>query len=197
MLSSDLDVELSLENNSFTFWDMILVTEDFNWRMYGRTLCYYRLDSASKDLIVNHKLFTLPYMWYLNASSFDIQDTIYHALIKNFTGKSNSTLDQQLIIADFSQDQQPKITLLPLVTDDVMVQYIAYSTSQQVLYFSGPSKSNSKVGTVGILCQVHGKIHVVGAVPSRRCRQGGSLGSLGALGDWRRDRGSSILHEIG
>jgi hypothetical protein len=101
----------------------------------------------------------------VNASSFDKPTSTYFALVNNFPGKSNSTLDQKLVKADFSQDAAlvpPPVTLLDLETEDVMLQFVAYSTSQGLLYFSGPSKTpGSRQATVGVICHVHGKIHSV------------------------------------
>ncbi|CAE7523053.1 unnamed protein product, partial [Symbiodinium microadriaticum] len=106
--------------------------------------------------------------WYVNASSFDKVACVYFALVNNFPGKSNSTQDQKLAVADFSQNAAvvtPPVDLLDIVSGDVMMQFIAYSSSQELLFFSGPSKlGDSRQATVGVLCHKHGKIHSVLAV---------------------------------
>jgi hypothetical protein len=71
-LDRDLNVEYAWENNKFTFWDMqysptqstlygILVTEDFNGGMYGRTLSNYTASVVTGE-ITAVELYTLPYM---------------------------------------------------------------------------------------------------------------------------------------
>mmetsp|Transcript_26200 Transcript_26200/g.44178 ORF Transcript_26200/g.44178 Transcript_26200/m.44178 type:complete len:220 (-) Transcript_26200:52-711(-) len=139
----------------------ILVTEDFNGGMYGRTLSNYTADEKS-GVISAVELYTLPYMWYVNASSMNPISSTYYALVNNFPGHENSTQEQKLFIGDFSIENDAKVTELDIDEDDVMMQFIAYSRSQGFLYFSGPSKKNGSTDvTVGVLCQVHGTIHEV------------------------------------
>lgn len=175
-LDRELNVEYSWDKNEFTFWDMqyspeqstiygIMVTEDFNGGMYGRTLSNYTADEE-KGTITGVELYTLPYMWYVNASSFDKSVDVYYALVNNFPGKENSTLDQKLTVADFSVEatptSPPDVTLLDIESGDIMLQFISFSRSQQMLYFSGPSKvEGSGDATVGVICHEHGKIHTV------------------------------------
>ena len=71
-LDKGLSVEYLWNKNDFTFWDMqyspaqstiygILVTEDFNGGMYGRTLSNYTADETT-GTISAVQLYTLPYM---------------------------------------------------------------------------------------------------------------------------------------
>lgn len=171
-LDRDLTVTYTWKDNSFTFWDMqyspkqstiygILVTEDFNGGMYGRTLSNYTADKESGTITAT-ELYTLPYMWYVNASSFDKSSFKYYALINNFPGKDNSTLDQQIVVADFSVDvsvSEPSVSMTDIDSHDIMLQFISFSTYMEKLYFIGPSKSSpSTAVSVGILCPFTGKI---------------------------------------
>jgi hypothetical protein len=186
VLDRDLVVMDSLEHAAFTWWDLqcsprqetlygILVTQDFNGGMYGRTLSNYTYNSngtadASELTLEVTELFLLPYMWYVNASSIDQTTDTYFALANNFPGHDNSTTEQKLIVADFSlpmqtaepTDQEESVLVLDLELGDVMAQFIAFSTMDNTLYFSGPSKTPGAAGaTVGVLCQEHGKIERV------------------------------------
>lgn len=73
-----------------------------------------------------------------------------------------------MVTADFSQDASqtsPDISIVDIDSGDIMLQFVAYSSSEGLLFFSGPSKSaGSLQATVGILCPVHGKVHAVIAV---------------------------------
>lgn len=170
ILNPDLTVLFQFDKNNFTFWDMqycsaqstlygILVTQDFNGGMYGRTLSNYTADQKT-GTISAVELYTLPYMWYVNASSINPVSATYYALVNNFPGHDNSTQDQKLVMGDFSVENEAKVSELDIVDDSVMMQFIAYSRSQGFIYFSGPSKKEGSTDvTVGVLCQVHGSIH--------------------------------------
>lgn len=173
-LSRDLNVIYTWDKAQLTWWDLqysplqstlygILVTADAYGGMYGRTLSNYTFDEIT-GAVTPVQLYTLPYMWYVNASSFDTGKNDYFALINMFPGKPGSTLDQQLVVANFDKDvvySPPSVALIPISSDDVMLQFIAYSKRQGLLFFAGPSKSGVKKVTVGVLCQEHGKIHAV------------------------------------
>lgn len=180
VLDDNLEVRWRMERSDFTFWDLqfcpsqstlygILVTEDFNGGMYGRTLSNYT-PSENYDAMAVHELFTLPYMWYVNASSIDVSTATYYALVNNFPGHENSTLDQKLVVADFShemktpepEDDEEGVAVIDMDTGDVMAQFIAHSKSQGKLFFAGPSKIAGETSvTVGVLCTDNGKIEEV------------------------------------
>jgi len=126
---------------------------------YGRVLSNFTAKQDTNELLVN-QLFTLPYMWYVNASSFHAPSCHYYALINNFPGKENSTLDQQLVVADFSVDASvvtPEVNVLPISNPNGIVQFIAYSDSQSSLYYAG-MVFNSTTVEVGTLDTATGKI---------------------------------------
>lgn len=180
VLNHDLEVTDSFVNADFTWWDLqaaprqdtlygIMVTEDFNGGMYGRTISNYtRIVAADGSLRLQpQQLYTLPYMWYVNASSVDQVTSTYFALVNNFPGHENSTTDQKLVIGVFSEqmatsdptDEEKAVTVLDLSLDDVMAQFIAFSGRSNELFFSGPSKTSGATAiTVGVLCREHGKI---------------------------------------
>lgn len=172
IFNPDLTLFYQFDNNTFTFWDMqycssqatiygILVTEDFNGGMSGRTLSNYTADQQT-GVITPTELYTLPYMWYVNASSMDSQSATYYALVNNFPGHENSTQEQKLAIGDFSVEDAAVVTMLDISEESVMMQFISYSHKQGLLYFAGPSKKSGTTDvTVGVLCQVHGTIHAV------------------------------------
>lgn len=149
-----------------------MVTEDFNGGMYGRTLSNYSHSSAGDGSLElqAQQLYTLPYMWYVNASSIDQLKNTYFALVNNFPGHDNSTTDQKLAVAEFSQpmktedptDEEDAVRVLDLDLGDVMAQFIAYSVQTGELFFSGPSKVGGEASvTVGVVCQEHGKVERV------------------------------------
>jgi len=173
-LNKNLDVVYSWLHGTFTWWDLqyapvqdtlygILVTQDLNGGMYGRTLSNYTFNEKTDDISAV-KLYELPYMWYVNASSFDVVKGTYFALINNFPGKVNSTLDQQIITADFSKDvkvSSPAVALVPITSGDIMMQFVAYSNRRETLYFAGPAKATPNMVYVGIICPAHGTVKAV------------------------------------
>lgn len=109
---------------------------------YGRVLSNFTVSQAN-DAITATELFTLPYMWYVNASSFDQSTNRYFALINNFPGFENSTLDQQVVVADFSVDisiSPPAVTVQPLGGDGTIVQFVSYSAKLKTLFSLGLTK---------------------------------------------------------
>lgn len=162
-LDSELNLIYAWEKTPYSFFDLqyspvqsamygILVTTT-----YGRVLSNFTLDQAN-DLIIASELYTLPYMWYVNASTFDAANSRYFALINNFPGFENSTLDQQLIVADFSQDAKvvaPNVGLFPISSYDLLVQFVAYAPTMKALACAG---MNSQGAQVAYLDETTGKI---------------------------------------
>ena len=152
-------------NTPYSFFDLqysanqaamygILVTTS-----YGRALSNFTLDQKA-DTVTASELYTLPYMWYVNASSFDTENSRYFALINNFPGFENSTLDQQLIVADFSQDAasvKPDVGLFPIASQDMLVQFLTYSDSLRTLFCAGMSFSTAQA-QVAIMDQKTGTV---------------------------------------
>lgn len=153
------------ENISYSFFDLQYSSKQstlygiYVSSQYGRVLSNFTAKQDTNELLVN-QLFTLPYMWYVNASSFHAPSCHYYALINNFPGKENSTLDQQLVVADFSVDASvaaPEVHVLPISNPNGIVQFIAYSDSQSSLFYAG-MVFNSSIVEVGLLDTETGKI---------------------------------------
>jgi hypothetical protein len=134
---------------------------------YGRVLTKYTLPTdGTTEIKQFQQLFTLPYMWYVNASSFDQTNNVYYALLNNFPGKTNSTLDQQLLIADLSKPvangESPPVTVIPIDSKfrdyAALLQFIAYSDLTKTLFFAG-SRLPGGHTEVGILNTNTGKVH--------------------------------------
>lgn len=195
VLDRDLVEIARLEQADFTWWDLqsaplqdtlygIMVTQDFNGGMYGRTLSNYTYRAAEGALWLEpQQLYTLPYMWYVNASSFDQASNTYFALINNFPGHENSTTDQKLAVCAFGEpmgtadpaDGEEAVLLLDLDLGDVMAQFVAFSGATGELFFSGPSKvPGVQSVTVGVVCQEHGKVE-------RVLFEGGGVSAVGPL----------------
>lgn len=166
---NDMKLTASYDNNNFTFWDIqvspkqnalfgVLVTEDQNGGMYGRTLSYYKMDNDA-NMLIPTQLYTLPYMWYVNASSFDYTSNMYYALINMFPGHEMSTDEQQLVLSDMTNMDtnpiypNPKTFLKNISSETIMFQFVSYSMSTKQLFYAGPLKDMSGVSgiSVGVL----------------------------------------------
>ena len=164
LMDSNLDLIYEWLYTPFSFFDLqyspvqdavygILVTTT-----YGRALSNFTLDQQA-DTIIPHQLYTLPYMWYVNASSFDAVNCRFFGLINNFPGFDNSTLDQQLVVANLSVDssvQAPHVDLLPVSSQDMFVRFVTYAQSISTLFCAGITRTKAEVavfdertGTVG------------------------------------------------
>ncbi len=132
---------------------------------YGRVLTNYTANTNSNE-VVGQQLFVLPYMWYVNASSFHTSTCTYFALINNFPGQSNSTSEQQLIVADFSKDisvSEPHVNVFKIQNSSALLQFIAYSAVASKLFYAGIKVYGSviEVGTMDIKT---GQVSAVGVI---------------------------------
>lgn len=162
-LDHDLNVTYTWKNVDYSFFDLqysplqktlygIKVTTT-----YGRVLSNFVVDQAT-DSVTATELYTLPYMWYVNASSFDPTNNRYFALINNFPGFDNSTMDQQLIVADFSQgtaNLEPSVGLMPIDSQGMLVYFVTYAHGIKTLFCAGMSKGHAEVA---ILDQTTGAV---------------------------------------
>lgn len=103
---------------------------------YGRILSNFTFTSQSSSV---QKHYTLPYMWYVNASSFDQSTSTYFALLNNFPGFPNSTSDQLLAVANFGASSG--FSIFPLAIDGlsstgnkIIFKFFAWSAEQSQLY---------------------------------------------------------------
>ena len=129
---------------------------------YGRVLTNFVVDQAT-DSFIDTELYTVPYMWYVNASSFDPVNNRYFALLNNFPGLESSTSDQQLVVADFSggaANTNPTVGLFPIVSGDLLVHFVTYAHGVQTLFCAGRNDGRRQV-EVGILSQTDGTVEKV------------------------------------
>ena len=82
-------------------------------------------------------LFTLPYMWYVNASTFDDSTGTYYGLLNNFPGHANSTLNQKLVIGDFSDTSNPSAVVVDVPLSTVTLHFISWQPTLGGLYGIG------------------------------------------------------------
>jgi hypothetical protein len=164
-LDKNLQQIYTWDNISFSFFDLqysnlqstlygIYVSST-----YGRVLSNFTVNAKSDTISVN-QLFTLPYMWYVNASSFHHPSCRYYALINYFPGHPESTLDQQLVVADFSKDASvvaPQVNVSLITGAQGIVQFIGFSDHYNQLFFAGMS-SDSTTAMVGILNTRNGEV---------------------------------------
>lgn len=120
---------------------------------YGRALSYFEVDAA-KDSVVATQLFTLPYMWYVNASTINTRSSTYFGLINNFPNQPNSTDAQQLVVGHFTDLASPRADVVPLSTPFI-VQFVAFSQDKGLLFCAG---KNVTTVTVGVLDSASGAL---------------------------------------
>lgn len=113
---------------------------------YGRVLSNFSAVHGQKTVAAT-ELFTLPYMWYVNASSFHADTNRYFALINYFPGHPESVLDQQLVICDFTSSAACKIVLID--SSFGILHFISFSTNQK-LYFTSKAADTVYVGELDI-----------------------------------------------
>lgn len=109
---------------------------------YGRVLSNFTADKKADDVYAT-ELFTLPYMWYVNASSYHAEKNVYFGLINYFPGHPESVLDQQLVVANFDVDVAKvpvSAQVVPLSAESGIWQFIAFSTKLNALVFSSRTK---------------------------------------------------------
>lgn len=168
--NANLEFEHSWPDTDFWFFDLqycvnqhtlygIKVTSS-----YGRTLS--RFDAAPEQTIVNAtELFTLPYMWYVNASSFDQTSNRYFGLINYFPGHPESVLDQQLVTCDFTADADCRVIAIDNTYG--ILHFISYGMSTKELYYASMQDTVLATGktlstfTIGVLDSVTGKVNKI------------------------------------
>eukprot|EP01031_Cornospumella_fuschlensis_P038557 gene38557-46866_t len=149
--NADLNLEYTWPDTEFWFFDLqfapaqntlygIKVTST-----YGRTLSRFTAVPGEKTVSAE-ELFTLPYMWYVNASSFHAQANKYFALCNYFPGKPESTLAQKLTVCDFSSGADCQV--LDIDASAGILQFISYSQKSSSLYFASMQDGVAKVGTI-------------------------------------------------
>eukprot|EP00048_Salpingoeca_helianthica_P017736 m.238799 g.238799 ORF g.238799 m.238799 type:complete len:312 (+) comp22035_c0_seq1:76-1011(+) len=100
---------------------------------YGRVLSNFTLNST----VTYRPLQALPYMWYVNASTYDSKTNTYYGLLNYFPGHPNSTLAQKLAVGNFSSPRA-NTEFVDLTVGsaayNVTVHFIVWSSPAQTLY---------------------------------------------------------------
>ncbi|RYH13773.1 hypothetical protein EON65_34865 [archaeon] len=149
--NADLSLEYTWPDTSFWFFDLQFApTQNTLYGIkvtstYGRTLSRFTAVPGEKTVSAE-ELFTLPYMWYVNASSYHAQANKYFALCNYFPGKPESTLAQKLTVCDFSFGADCQV--LDIDASAGILQFISYSQKTSSLYFASMQDGVAKVGTI-------------------------------------------------
>lgn len=108
---------------------------------YQRTLSNIILED--ENLITVTELYDLPEYWYVNASSYNAKEDIYYALLNNFPGLSNSTLEQQILVVNFTNcvpglsEPKPTASLMSIKSKLGQLQFITWDPEIKVLFGAG------------------------------------------------------------
>ncbi len=79
----------------------------------------------------------LPYMWYVNASSYNIKADIYYGLLNNFPHQPNSTTAQKLAVGNFSSAHSSALFADLVFTSlgaKPAIHFISFSPLEEQLY---------------------------------------------------------------
>ncbi len=166
-LTPNLNVAHKWTPPSFQFFDLqYCVAESTLFGIvvisrYGRNLSKI---TTTADSITYSPIATLPYMWYVNASTFDQSQVIYYGLLNNFPGQPNSTIAQKLAIGRFGEPGAPTqfvdLALINRPNEQWTVHFIAWSITSRALF--GLAQGDNTVALVRI--DLNGGVTVVATV---------------------------------
>jgi hypothetical protein len=169
-LNRDLQVTHTYPNTPFWFFDLQYSPKEKSLygikvtSTYGRVVSQFQTPSEDSEPLIATELVTLPYMWYVNASTFDDVNNRYFALINYFPGHPESTLNQKLLISTMEGSEVPKdytfFDMESSTSPQGILQFITYSKHSKELYFASVSQDLTTV-FVGILCQKTAKVKTV------------------------------------
>ncbi len=169
-LNKELNAEHIYPNTDFWFFDLqyspkqdtlygIKVTST-----YGRVLSNFALPKDDSLPLIATELITMPYMWYVNASSFDDDNNRYFALLNYFPGHPESTLNQKLVVATMLGTSTPSESAIFDINSSTspygILLFITYSKLTNHLYFANVTKEFNKI-TLGVLCPKTGEVKFV------------------------------------
>lgn len=108
---------------------------------YGRVFSRFQQDTSNSDALQAAELFTLPYMWYVNASTASNTENRYFALLNYFPGHPESTLDQKLLIAQLDPDSNAQtfsvVDIQPMINGGEsigIIHFLSYSHSTRSIW---------------------------------------------------------------
>lgn len=160
LLDSDLQVKFTWQNIPYSFFDLQFSNKQdtlfgiYVSSTYGRVISRFNVNKQNSSDIEVKQIFTLPYMWYVNASSYQQSTETYYALINYFPGTEGYTADQQLVILDVSNGGSESVgnTYLIKPSDKnpqaVTVQFLGYSAAAKELFFAG-TFTNTSTAIIG------------------------------------------------
>eukprot|EP01039_Chlorochromonas_danica_P009861 gene9861-10908_t len=123
---------------------------------YGRVISRFTATPGA-DAVTAEELFTLPYMWYVNAPSFDQVNERYFALCSYFPGHPETVSDQKIITCD-TKVPTANCTVVDIINTAGAIEFIAYSSLTKNLYFSSLLDGKILVGVLdynlGVVRQV-------------------------------------------
>lgn len=123
---------------------------------YGRVISRFTATTGT-DAVTAEELFTLPYMWYVNASSFDQVNERYFALCNYFPGHPETVSDQKIITCD-TKVPTANCTVVDIINTAGAIQFISYSAVTKNLYFSSLLDGQLLIGVldnnIGVVRQV-------------------------------------------
>eukprot|EP00762_Andalucia_godoyi_P004448 ANDGO_08180.mRNA.1 hypothetical protein len=99
--------------------------------MYGRILSQLSLGPT----VTYRPIQALPYMWYVNASTYDARSNRYFGLLNNFPRQPNSTLAQKLAVGDFATRPGSAVFLdLVMVPKASVIHFVSWSPQTEQLF---------------------------------------------------------------
>jgi hypothetical protein len=165
-LNSTLHTQQTFSSTPFWFFDLQFLPQLnslFGIKVistYGRAFSRFQLQTT-QDMLGATELFTLPYMWYVNASSTDNVRNRYFALLNYFPNQPESTLDQKLLIAQLHPDgskEVPSFSVLNIAqsTDNQVgiIHFISYSQRVESLFalsLTADASHRAYISTVDIV----------------------------------------------
>ena len=128
---------------------------------YGRVLSNFTLNTT----VTARPLQALPYMWYVNASSYDPKNNIYYGLLNNFPGHPNSTTAQKLAVGNFSTPRADT-QFVDLFTNGtpITVHFVVWSTPAQELF--GLAQYDATTVALVIIDPTTGHCVIIALVPN-------------------------------
>lgn len=164
LLDSDLQLKFTWDSVAYSYFDLQYSSKQdslfgiYVSSSYGRVFSRFDVNKSNSSDIAFTQLFTMPYMWYVNASTYQQSTDTYYALLNYFPGKEGYTSDQQLFVSTFSTGSMYYTKIVPSaeVKQPVAVQFLGYSEAAKELYFAGmyANSSTAIVGTLDLNGQV-------------------------------------------
>ncbi len=163
---------------------------------YGRTLSRFAID-PSKSVVDATELFTLPYMWYVNASTFDQTTNRYFGLINYFPNQPGTVDDQQLVVCDFNS-AAGDCKVVAIEGTFGAVHFISYGMATKQLYFASfqnivETQEKRSIVSVGVLDAETGHQTLIWSHPFKVTRDAADYQLIGPLVFQESDSALSVF----